>query len=415
MTSSGNPAPEWSSGRRRWTALAGVWIVYATFGATASSLAPLLTKIRADLRVGNAALGLILGAWPLTHLVSAIPCGLLLDRIGPRAGLFLASLVIAASAALRGVAGGEVALLAAVALFGMGAPLVSVGAPKLIAACFEGPARATAMGVYITGPSVGAIATLSLTASHLLPLAGDWRGVMMLHAAAALAAGGLWLAAAAAARLTRVEVNAAEGGLRAVGTVLRAPAVGIVLGMGAAIFFVNHALNNWLPELLRAKGLDAEAAGDWAALPTLVGLAAALFVPRLATPDRRLAVLTATVAAALVGSLLLHAPPGGALLAGLALLGVARGAMNTIALLMLVESPAVPAARMGTASGLFFAAAEFGGVLGPLSFGVMLQATGGFGAPIAAVSAAGLLLLVLCAMMRRAGRGAPRTPPGRRP
>lgn len=386
---------------RRWVALLGVWLVYAAFGATAASLAPLLTEIRDDLGVDNATLGLILGAWPLTYLFSAIPCGLILDRIGPRMGLLIASLVIAASAALRGVAEDPITLLAAVALFGLGGPLISVGAPKLIASIFVGPARATAMGLYVTGPSVGAIATLAFTASHLLPLAGDWRGVMMLHAGLAAVSGLIWLACAAIGQVPHVRTEQGSGGLQAIKRILRAPAVPIVLLMGTGIFYINHALNNWLPEVLRDKGMDAIQAGNWAAVPAIVGLVASVTIPRFATPDRRLAVLASIIVAAVIGSLLLQLAPGPGMYGGLVLLGVARGAMITIAILLLVEAPSVPPDRVGVASGLFFTAAEVGGVLGPLTFGALEDATGGFETSLAVISAMAVGLLLLCAAVRR--------------
>lgn len=172
----GDPALSGAGGRGRWAALAGLWLVYAAFGAMTASLAPVLPEVRAALGAGDAQMGAILGAWPLVYMLAAIPCGILLDRIGPRRGLFLASLVVALSGVLRFLAQTPAEMLAAVAVFGLGGPLISVGAPKLIASVFEGPSRGTAMGLYITGPSVGGIAALALTNDVLAPLVGDGGG-----------------------------------------------------------------------------------------------------------------------------------------------------------------------------------------------------------------------------------------------
>ena len=52
--------------------------------------------------------------------------------------------------------------------------------------------------------------------------------------------------------------------------------------------------------------------------------------------------------------------------------------MITILLLVLVEIKGIRDQDTGTAGGLFFTAAEIGGVLGPLSLGLISDATGGF-------------------------------------
>lgn len=394
------PAP----GAARWIALAGLWLVYAAFGAMTAGLAPLLPEIRADFGAGNTMMGAILGAWPLTYIVAAIPCGLLLDRLGVRSGIFIATLIIALSGILRALAGSPAELLVAVAVFGFGGPLISVGAPKMIASLFEGPSRGMAMGIYITGPSVGAIAVLSATHDWLLPLVGDWRGAMLFHAGTALACGLVWLAAAAFATSPGVKADGVSFDGRALLAMLRQREVLLVLAMAVGIFYINHALNNWLPAILRFEGVGASTAGFWASVPTLVGLAAAVSIPRLATPARRLPMLGALYAVAFVASLLLTTQPGPGLAAGLILQGIARGTMNTIAILVLVELPSIPRDRIGMAGGIFFSAAEIGGVLGPLMFGTLRDATGGFLVPLLSLAAVSTVLMALTAALRRAGR-----------
>jgi len=103
-------------------------------------------------------------------LVAAAPGGAAMDRFGPRRTLFVATMVIVASGLLRASAESYGFLLFAVAIFGLGGPLISVGAPKVIALWFEGKDRAFAMGVYITGPSLGMISGLAFTNPVLMPL-----------------------------------------------------------------------------------------------------------------------------------------------------------------------------------------------------------------------------------------------------
>lgn len=386
-----------ATGSYRWVLLGGVWLIYFCFGLTTASMAPLVTPITAELGIGNATMGAILGAWPLVYIVAAIPCGLLLDRLGARAALLAAALVMAASGAARGLAGNEAVLFAAVGLFGVGGPLISIGAPKLIARWFEGPARGTAMGVYITGPSLGGIAALSLTNAVLMPLTGgEWRAVLFIYAGFVAASGLLWLGLASHPAARAGWADEEEGkkfDLAAFGEILGLAEVRIVLAMSIGIFFINHGLNNWLPELLRSYGLSAVSAGYWASIPTAIGVAGSLVIPRLATPERRLRVMALLFLSALVASVLLHAAPGPLLAVGLVLQGIARSSMMTVAILLLMETPGVPKARLGLAGGLFFTAAEVGGVLGPLTIGVISDLTGGFTVALFVLSALCIALL----------------------
>ena len=88
----------------RWFILFGVWLVYFTFGLTAMSLAPLVEPITRDLGIGHGTMGLIFGVWQLTFIASGVPCGMLLDRLGPRRALFLGIATVALSSLLRSVA-----------------------------------------------------------------------------------------------------------------------------------------------------------------------------------------------------------------------------------------------------------------------------------------------------------------------
>lgn len=382
-------------------ALAGLWLAYAAFGTTAASLAPLLPEIRADIATSNTMLGLILGAWPLVYIVMAVPAGALLDAIGARMGIFLATLVIALSGLIRAWAPGATEMLAAVALFGIGGPLISVGAPKLISSLFEGKSRGTAIGIYMTGPNVGSLLTLLLTNDVLLPLAGGWRGVMVLHAGFALFAGMVWLGVAALARVSASAPAREKFDPKALRAMLAQLDVLMILALAVGIFYVNHALINWLPALLRAEGMAPAEAGIWASVPTLVGLVTALVLPRFATAPRRLPMLIALAFLTAVASLLIAGGTGEGLSLGLVLQGIVRGAMNPIAILILIELPSLPKNRIGLAGGVFFAAGEVGGVLGPFSFGIMRDLTGGFLAPLYSITAVALAMALIAILIMR--------------
>jgi len=392
----------------RWVLLGGVWLIYFCFGLMITSLAPLITPITAELGIGHAKMGAILGAWPLVYIAAAIPCGILLDRMGARIALLIAALIMCASGVARGIADDEMTLFAAVGLFGIGGPLISIGAPKLIAQRFEGASRGTAMGIYMTGPSLGAIVALSLTNGVLMPLTGqNWRLVLFLYAGFIAVSGFLWLVIASHPAASAMQAQHQDGkkfSLAAFTEILGLRQVRIILAMSIGIFFINHGLNNWLPELLRSRGMTPAVAGYWATIPTVIGVVGSLIIPRLATPKRRIMVMTLLFISALLASLLLHADPGPWLASGLFLQGIARSSMMTVAILLLMEAPGVPKARIGLAAGLFFTAAEIGGVLGPLTIGILSDLTHGFSVPLIGLTGVCLVLLVLLGLLARASK-----------
>ena len=384
--------------------LGGVWLIYFGFGLLSAAMAPLIDPVSRDLGLSYTTMGAILGAWPLVYIVAAAPCGAFVDRVGLRWSLFLAALILAASGGLRVVAFDAVSLFAAVGLFGIGGPLISIGAPKAIAQWFRGAERGFAMGVYITGPALGNMLALVLTNSVLMPLSGgSWRQVMLIHTGFILAAGLAWFVLGGH-RVNRAVERAARhresvaGQLAVFAMLLRLPSIRVILAMSIGAFFLHHALGNWLPEILRSGGMEASAAGLWSGVPTAIGIAGALLIPRYATPPRRFAILFALSLSTGAGALMLLAAGVPALVAAVILQGVARGSLIAVMILVLMETRGVDPRHTGAAVGLFFSAAEIGGVLGPLAIGAASDLTGGFGAGLwllGAVSAGVVALLYL--------------------
>lgn len=375
--------------------LAGVWMVYFCFGATSAAIAPLVSRITTELGLTYTQMGSILGAWQFVYIGAAIPGGALLDRLGPRRALTLGALVIAVSGLLRGFATDYLGMLLAVAAFGIGGPLVSVGAPKVISQWFVGRERGLAMGLYNVGQAIGTIGALLLTSSVGLALAGgNWRIVLIAYGVVALAAALAWSLISNHSASRAMEIRAAavprSPQTRVFLELLRVPALRTILFLALGTFFFGHALSNWLPEILRFGGMDVATAGAWASVPVVVGIGGALIFPRLAIPSRRMKFLVFLFAAQMVAPLLIGWGTSTALAAGLILQGLARGSLSIVVVLVLMELREVDSQRMGAAAGMYFTAGEIGGVLGPLTIGTLYDVTGNF--------AAGLYFLAgLCA------------------
>ena len=387
--------------------LLGVWLLYGSFGLIATSLAPIAEMVIADLAMTHGEMGLIMGAWQLIYIFSAVPAGMLLDRIGTKKALAIGGSLIALSAFARTGASDFSELLGAVMLFGLGGPIISAGAPKAIVSAFEGSARGLAMGIYMTGPAIGAIVSLTLTNSFLLPVfEGDWRNVMLLWSFFAVSATGFWFfLPQSCEEESKDKLETKESQIEVVFELIKKPAVILVLILSACVFTFNHGLNNWLPELLKSHGFSSIFSGYLAALPIFVGIIGSLVIPRLAIPTRRFKILFLLCFAAFLSSLLLQFVSLDVLVPGLILQGLARASLMTVLILTLVDLPEIGEKRAGTASGMFFSAAEMGGLLGPLTLGILYDPSLGFSSGLIFLSVISGFMIIGALLLGRSARG----------
>jgi len=391
--------------RRRWLLLAGVWAMYVAFGLVVASLAPVLTPLGEDLGLSKSRLGAILGTWPAVFIFAAVPCGRLLDRIGLRWALLAGGVLMGLSGMLRGLATGSVTLFVAVGIFGLGAPMISNGAPKLVVSWFEESERAKATGIYVTGPVVGQAVALAAANSVIVPVAGgSWRSVPLVFAAVTGAVCVLWLILTA-----RIDSSTPQHGPGPTGgsteragavALARNPVMRLVLAMAVAVFFVNHGLNNWLPKIIEDGGLSAENAGYLTAAAYAAGLLGPLTLPRLGNRYPLAAPVAVSLSLGAVIAML-------TLVSGLAstpflvLIGILRFGLIGLCLLALMRVPGVDGRNMGIASGLFFMAGEIGGFGGPFAVGAIGDATGGFDASLLTLTASAILVAALFGVIHR--------------
>ncbi|MDP6549933.1 MAG: MFS transporter [Dehalococcoidia bacterium] len=368
---------------QRWVMLAGLWLAYVSFGMVSGGIPPLVGSVREDLGLSLSAMGSILGAWPLVYVAVSVPAGALIDRFGLRRSLAAGIALVALSGILRAVAVNHATLFLAVAVFGLGGPFISVGAPKLISVWFNRKDRGMAMGVYLTASNIGRILALATANSVLMPLyRSSWRLTLVTYAGVALLTAVVWWVMARDVEQTG---EAAQGSgkdftasMKVFPLLLRIPVVRIVLVVTIGSFFISHGFNNWLPEILRAGGMTAAQAGFWSILPIVVGIATTVVVPLIAKPGRRIPMLVGIFMAAAVAALMVATTTGAPLAVGLILQGAASRGVLPVVLLILMDAPRVGPERMGAAGGLYFTAGEAGGVLGPLFMGVAADLTGGF-------------------------------------
>ena len=243
----------------RWVILAMVWLVYTAMGSVMISTSPLVTPILSDLKMSYGEMGIILGSWQPVFIPFALIAGIILDRWGIRKTLFFAALIVALSVGLRYFATGFTTLLLMTALFGVGGPFISIGAQKAVSMWFTGRERATAVGIYMTAPSIGAMFTLAATNSLIMPLTGySWRLTFVFYSLLTLLCGSLWLVFA---RDIKQTADSTQVSLRTVFVkIIKVYNVRLVLIAGLITGFLNHGFGQWLPKIIEHSGVSAETA-----------------------------------------------------------------------------------------------------------------------------------------------------------
>ncbi len=350
--------------------------LYAGFGLVAASLSPLVGTINDDLGLSRSQMGVVLGSWQFVYLFAAIPAGKFLDRVGLRHGLAIGSVLIAVSGFLRSIAIDWFSLIGAVGLLGIGGPLISIGVPALVSKRFVGADRGFATGVAVSGPVIGSMVTLFTANALLMPaFGGRWRPVVATYAAWSVVAAVAWLIVTAREHDEGQWHRTAEGRVDN-RSLLQVDLVRLILVLAVLTFFVNHAMANWLPEMLRDFGLAPSTAGAWAAAVSVPGLIAALVLPRMATPDRRRVMLVSMYALIGVALVPLAISWTAATAIGILLFGAMRSAVLPIAMLFLMDDERVGPTNMAGAGALYFTAGEIGGVTGPVVVGVVADASG---------------------------------------
>lgn len=354
-----------------------LWLFYVCFGIVSRAIFPLVTPILNDLRMAYSQMGFILGSWQLTYIMMALGAGPILDRWGVRNSLFAGALIIGLSSSLRYFSNDFTTLLIAVALFGVGGPMISIGGPKIISAWFRGPSRGAAVGLYMSGNWIGGLLALALTNSLVMPLVGsNWRLAFVVYGLITFGVGLLWILFArefegkgTLDRRPITEVFRSLGNLHD---------VRIVLAMGLLAFAIGHGFSSWLPKILEINGMSGQQAGFAAAITVAAGIPSVLILPSVVPAHHRGNVIAGLAILTAVNIVLVMKISGTALYIGLAVLGFISSPFMSLLLLILMDSPGVEIRHMGSAGGMFFCVAEIGGFAGPFFMGVLVDLTGTF-------------------------------------
>ncbi|MET9577858.1 CynX/NimT family MFS transporter [Streptomyces massasporeus] len=399
---------------RAWTMrllVLGIVLSALNLRPAITSLGALLEEVRDGLGMSGSVAGLLTSVPPLCFAVFGVMAPRLARRFGAGAVVCAGMVAIATGLLIRPYAGGTAGFLAGSALALMGIAVSNVLMPVIVKHWF--PDRVGSMtGLYSMALALGTALAAAVTVPLTDTLGGSWQTGLALWAGLAVAAVLPWLpfvrgrvtppgAEKAAGAATggnpvqdREETTSAQASAPAEHARVEAPRLRMARSRTAwalAVFFglqatAAYITMGWMAQIFRDAGVPAGSAGLLLAVTMVMGVPLAFVIPRLATrlPHQGPIVLALGVCG-LVGYAGLYLAPAAGAWAWAVLLGIANCAFP-LALTMVGMR-----ARTGPGVAQLSAFAQSTGYLisipGPLLVGVLYQHSGGWGLPIALMSA----------------------------
>lgn len=375
-----------------------IFLVALNLRAALASLPPLMQTIEHDLGLSGAVAGLLTTLPVLCMGVFAPVAQRLAHSIGREATVAVALVAVLVGLLLRLAGAVLPALMLSTLLAGVGIALCGTVLPGIVKEFFaHRPGVVT--GVYLLAMMTGATAAAA-GAVPIANLLGSWQRSLAVWAVPAVVGLLAWLPVVRAVndREDPEEVDAADS---PVGPLPWRSATAWLLASFLALqswgFYSQLA---WIAPSYESRGWSARDAGLLLALWSIVQLASGVGGPALAdrVHDRRVLV-AAAVSCALAGLVGITTAPAAAPVLWVMLMGLGQGGGFALGLVKLVDYAPSPAAS-ARLSALVFLVSYSTASLGPLVFGAMRDASGGFTAPFAVLVTVSALQLVLVPRMR---------------
>jgi CP family cyanate transporter-like MFS transporter len=378
--------------------VAALVLLAVNLRTTVSSLPPLLGTIERDLRLSGAAAGL-LTALPVLCMAFFAPLGhRLAHRFGREVTALGAIVLVAAGNGLRLAGGQTLVLYTATLIAGIGVAVSGVVLPGLVKQLF--PRRMGALtGAYTVAMMLGAAGS-SAAAVPLAQAFGSWQESLAVWGVPAAVGAAGWLAVTLRVNEPEPEEESHPGRL----PWRNRPAwlLAVFFSLQAAL---AYAVLGWLPPAYEARGWSATAGGALLAINNLAQLSAALTLPALSDrlSDRRRALVVAN-ACTVAGCVWLLALPDLLPWVMSTVLGVGLGGGFSLALVLIVDLAAGPAAS-GRLVAMVFLVGYTIAAIAPVVVGALRDTTGGFTAPFLLLTLMAVLQLIVGTRLRPQHRG----------
>jgi CP family cyanate transporter-like MFS transporter len=147
-----------------------------------------------ELFLTHAQASLLFSAPWLMIAITAIPAGLIADRIGVRKAAGIGIIIIVIGALLRSTAISASSILAFTFIYGLGLGWTFPNLPTLVSAWAPREKAGIAMGIFTTGIMAGGAIALAITMPLIFPITNTFQGVFLIGSIPPIAAAILWWA-----------------------------------------------------------------------------------------------------------------------------------------------------------------------------------------------------------------------------
>lgn len=384
--------PVWLTG----LVAAGLVLAGLNLRPAVTSLGALLEEVRSGLGMNGTVAGLLTSVPSFCFAVFGAAAPRLARRWGLGAVVSAAMVAITAGLLIRPFAGGTAGFLAASALALAGMAVGNILMPVIVKRWF--PDRVGTMtGLYSMALALGTALAAAVTVPVAEALGGSWRAGLAVWAVPALIAVVPWLVMTVTrpGTLPGPERNASAQPDAAPGPrITRSPtawALACFFGLQATAAYITMG---WLPQIFRDAGVPASTAGVLLAVTMGLGVPLSFLLPAIAARMRHQSLLAFLLGlCGLAGYAGLYFAPAPGAWAWVIFLGISNCAFPLVLTLIGMRS------RTGAGVVRLSAFVQSTGYLisipGPLLIGVLYQHSGGWGAPLALMTALMILQIGL--------------------
>jgi sugar phosphate permease len=389
----------------RWVILLGAWAAYLVSTMCRLAWGTMAVSVGGTIGLSLASLGAFIAAFYAGYVISNIGGGVATDRIGPRVMLAVSLFGLAAATFAFSFTPSLAVGLVLQGLMGMTAGGDYAAAIKLIATWFETRERGMAIGLFMTATSIAVV-----LANAILPSAVEHLGWRSTYRGLGLATFVLAVACSLVIRQrpqAQSRVSATPTSRQALGVLLRDRNFVLLSVAGFGGLWGTVGFASWASALMvRGHHISLVDAGF---ITAIFGIGAIVCKPLIGLLSdwiggaRRPLTIASFV---MFFTMLLTFGQLNTLTAfqiAAPILGIGAYIYSPLLITLIAELGGLAAA--GSTAGIANAAWQFGGVLAPLTVGVVFQATHSFEAAFLAL-AAGPMLGIVCMLFvveRRSG------------
>lgn len=163
-----------------WVILAAVYFASVVSPFNQFKIPPLMPVLMQTFQIDLTQAGLLMSIIAMIGLVLALPTGIILQRLGPKAALLIALGLMAAGAGIGALSDSFAMLLGSRLVEALGMGLMGVTAPATIAMWFPPDRQGTPMGIWATWVPIGSVAVYNL--SPVMTTSLGWESVWWLGA-----------------------------------------------------------------------------------------------------------------------------------------------------------------------------------------------------------------------------------------